>query len=66
MYIIDRFEGDYAIIEGHSRESLLLPKELMPEALEGDVIIISVQVDRKETEKRKKEAKKLLDGFFDE
>ena len=66
MYIIDRFEDGYAIIEGKNRESFNIPAELVPEARAGDVLIITVQIDRVETEKRKKKAKKLLEGFFDE
>ncbi len=41
MTVIDRFEGNIAVIEegGHKRE---IPRELLPEnASEGDVIIIS-------------------------
>lgn len=53
MLIIDRFEGDWAVIE-FGRTTLNFPKRLLPkEAREGDVIVISVSIDKKATSKRK-------------
>lgn len=66
LYIIDRFEGDYAVIEGEDRRLFTLPKNLLSQAQAGDVIEISVTIDVRETEKRKKQTRSLLDNFFDE
>ncbi|MFZ5596945.1 MAG: DUF3006 domain-containing protein [Bacillota bacterium] len=47
MYIIDRFEGEYALIRKKGAKKLFhIPKELMPKgAKEGDVVIINISVD---------------------
>jgi hypothetical protein len=51
-YIIDRFEGDFAIVELESKEVVNIPKIALPgNSREGDVIILLV--DKNETEKRK-------------
>lgn len=67
MFIVDRFEGDWAIIETDYRATFRLPINLLPSGIkEGDVINITAKVDQVLTEKRKRRAEKLLDNFFDE
>lgn len=67
MYIIDRFEGDWAIIETENRTLFNLPRSVMPTELkEGDVINILVSIDTESTLQRSKASKSLLDNFFDE
>ena len=39
--IIDRFEGDYAIVELPDRSTVNVPKTLFTEAAEGDSYVIS-------------------------
>lgn len=52
-FTIDRFEGEFAIVELENRKMVDFPRILLPvEAKEGDIIIVSV--DGFETEKRKK------------
>ncbi len=57
MYIIDRFEEDYAICETDKRETVDIKRELLPpDAKEGDVIkfendIYTIEED--ETQARK-------------
>ncbi|WP_284680328.1 DUF3006 domain-containing protein [Aceticella autotrophica] len=65
--IIDRFEGDWAVIE-YGEKFFNFPKELLPkDAKEGDVLSFYVQIDKKETEKRKKIIEDLArDLFVDE
>lgn len=66
MLIIDRFEGDWAVIE-FNQKTFNLPKSLLPkEAKEGDVIAISVSIDRKATSKRERNIKELADRLFDD
>lgn len=66
LLIIDRFEGDWAIIECE-HGTFTLPKSLLPEgAKEGDVIELSVSVDEKATVQQRRKARSLLDYFFDE
>ncbi len=61
---IDRFEGDYAVVELENREMADLPKVLVPkEASEGD--IIEITINRDETKKRKQRIGKLTEGLWE-
>lgn len=62
--IIDRFEGDYAVVEIDKGKFVNLPKELVPNAKEGDIVII--RVDREETNKRKEHVKDLMNQLFED
>lgn len=65
MYIvIDRFEGEYAILELENGEFVNVPKALLLslEAREGDVL--SLCRDDLETQKRKSQADELLKKLF--
>lgn len=49
--IIDRFEGDFAVVELPNKTLLDIQKCILPsDSLEGDVI--SIEIDRGETAKR--------------
>ena len=61
--IIDRFEGKYAILESQDKDSILFnfPLHLLPqEAKEGTVLSINIDIDQKETKKRKEKIQNLL------
>lgn len=59
MMIIDRFEGEFAIIELAKGKFLQIPRAILPpEAKEGDVI--TVQIDGKQTAQRRREVERLL------
>lgn len=61
---IDRFEGDYAVVELKSRKMVDLPKLLVPkEAVEGD--IIEITVNKNDTEKRRKKIEKLTKNLWE-
>ena len=62
--IIDRFEGDYAVVEINKGKFVNLPKELVPDAKEGDVIVITI--DQDETEMRKEHVKELMNQLFED
>ncbi len=63
-FIIDRFEGEFAVVEAIGK-TYNIPKDLLPsDAKEGSVIEISV--NEAETDKRFKEAKSLLKSLFNE
>ncbi|WP_027365309.1 DUF3006 domain-containing protein [Desulfotruncus alcoholivorax] len=65
MLIIDRFEGQYAIIE-MNRRTFHIPKTLLPkDAKSGDVIKIQITVDKDATEIRKQSIEKLADKLFE-
>ena len=50
--IIDRFEGDFAVVELPNLEMIDVPRVLFPDAKQGDVI--DIIINHKETEKRMK------------
>lgn len=62
--IIDRFEGEYAIVEIEVGKIISLPKILVPNAKEGDVI--KIEIDKEETEKRKNTVIELMKQVFEE
>jgi len=67
MYIIDRFEEDWAIVEMENRTTFNLPRSILPTDLkEGDVIDIKVSINSEATKQRSEKANSLLDNFFDE
>lgn len=57
--VIDRFEGKFAVVELPDGSFANLPRKLVPaDALEGSVL--KIETDAAETEKRRREAQKLL------
>lgn len=67
--IIDRFEGEIAILELENRERLELKREHLPrEAKEGDVIVqIDGQytIDQEETQRRIDEIEQLSQNLWE-
>lgn len=64
MWIVDRFEGDFAIIECGDF-TFNVPKEALPERVcEGDVI--TVDIDRVKTAGRQANASSLMNKLFGE
>lgn len=62
-YTIDRFEGNFAVVELGNKKFVDVPKEAIPpEAKEGD--IIKVEVDAAETKKRKDKIQGLMNDLF--
>lgn len=65
MLVLDRFEGEYALIE-MNRRIFHIPKILLPKsAKEGDVITIQITVDEEATAKQKQSAEKLAGELFE-
>ncbi|HWQ90020.1 MAG TPA: DUF3006 domain-containing protein [Desulfitobacteriaceae bacterium] len=65
--IIDRFEGDYVIVESDREMTDIPRKQVSPEAKEGDVIVLvdnMFQVDKAETQRRKAEIAKLTEKMW--
>lgn len=62
-YTIDRFEGNFAVVELENGKFVDIPREAIPaDAHEGD--IISLSVDTRATEKAKKDIRKLEDSLW--
>ena len=68
MHIIDRFEGDTAVIE-NGEEMIDIPRFLLPEnAKEGDIIIQNgggYIIDETATDKRRQEILDLQDSLWE-
>lgn len=62
--IIDRFEGEYAVVEIEVGKCVNIPKTLVPNAQEGDVI--KIEVDKQETIERKKHIQELMSNVFED
>ena len=55
-YIVDRVEGDFAVLEKESGGTIDVPKKDIPDAKEGDVLILEngiYKVSLEETQRRK-------------
>lgn len=64
-YTIDRFEGEYAVVELENKETVKIPVKALPEeAKEGDIIIVSV--DNQETSEREKRIRDKFKLLFEE
>jgi len=62
-YIIDRFEGDFAVVELFDKTLINIPRKAIPsEAKEGSVI--DVIINDTETAERTKKIDKLMDDLF--
>lgn len=68
MGVIDRFEGEFAVVELDSGEIIDIEKRKIPNnAKEGDVINIhkNITINIEETKKREREIEKLLDNMWE-
>ncbi len=62
-FTIDRFEGDFAVVELEDREMVDLPLSLVPEnAKEGD--ILNITIDKNASEIRRKRIQDKFDSLF--
>ncbi len=66
--IIDRFEGEYAVVEIEGDIKTIRRSDISNEAREGDVVVLENNhwiIDRKDTEKLRKEIKELADKLWE-
>ncbi|MGI6648872.1 MAG: DUF3006 domain-containing protein [Bacillota bacterium] len=67
MFIIDRFEEEWAVIEAQqlAQKTFNLPRALIPaEAKEGDVLDIKITINQTTTVSRKQYLKQLTNELF--
>ncbi len=62
-FVIDRFEGQWAIIEGEDKEMYSISAAAIKGFKEGDTLVISK--DTGESEKRAESIKNLADELFE-
>ncbi len=64
LCIIDRFEGEWAVIE-YEKKTFNIPKDLLhPQVVEGDIVDITVISNKDETQKRKQMIESLSRQLF--
>ena len=61
--IVDRIEGDYAVVEIEKGNMSEIPLELVQYVKEGDIVTITINKDK--TEKRKKTIEELMNSVFE-
>ncbi|MCM1053803.1 MAG: DUF3006 domain-containing protein [Ruminococcus sp.] len=62
--IIDRFEGEYAVVELDIGLFVNIPKVLIPGAHEGDVI--EIKINSNKTKKREEHITNLVNNLFED
>ena len=62
--IVDRMEGEWIVLELESGEMVNLPRKILPEAAEGDVIVCSV--DQEKTAQRREKLRELRRRLWEE
>lgn len=61
--ILDRFEEDFALVELENKEIVNIPRILVSEAEEGD--IIEIRICKEETKQRQEEIEKIANDLFE-
>ena len=65
MLILDRFEGDWVIVEWQE-QVMRIPKQFMPAiAKEGDILLMRIDIDEVATLNRKNAMQAKLDDLFE-
>jgi len=60
--VLDRFEENLVVLIDEKGEEIIFPKRCLPEDWkESDIIKIELSLNKKMTEKRKKQIKRLID-----
>lgn len=62
--VIDRFEGEFAVVELPNKKFAEMERSLLPGAKEGDVVEITLNRDK--TEARKKEMQSLMESVWED
>lgn len=60
--IVDHIEDDYLVVELEDLSTIDVPRALIPNAKEGDVV--DIIVNEEATNERRKEVHKLMDELF--
>lgn len=62
-YVIDRFEGEFAVVELENKKFANIPHEAIPpEAKEGDIILVTI--DNQHTKEQKEKIKKMMENLW--
>lgn len=66
--IVDRIEGEYLVVELENRDIVEIAMKKVPNAREGDVLLINgdaISIDAEQTKKRSENISKLFDGLLE-
>ena len=66
-YVIDRFEGDFVVLEKSDGTTIDVEKTEIPTAKEGDVLILEngvYTIDKEDTQERKKRIEEKMKKLF--
>jgi hypothetical protein len=66
--VIDRFEGDKAILlpePDEDRQVVWFRRDLPSEAQEGDILVFRIDIDQEATQRARKEAADFLQALLD-
>ncbi len=63
-FIIDRFEDQLAVIELEDGSTLSIPRKLVPDGKEGDIVRLVIEKD--ETQARRTNIEKLMDDLWED
>lgn len=59
---VDHIEDDYLVVELEDLSTIDIPRALIPDAKEGDVV--DIIINEEATKERKQEVSKLMDELF--
>ncbi len=63
--IIDRFEGQYAVVEMDSGDLVSVPRVILPNlADEGD--IITIEIDEEATDQRRRRIEEMMNNLLED
>lgn len=62
--IVNRIEGNYLVLELENGNVIDVPKELIPEVCEGD--IVNITIDKEKTKRKKEEIENLINSVFED
>jgi hypothetical protein len=64
MIVIDRFEGEIAVVE-YKEKFYDIPRDWLPDdAKEGDIVVLTMNIDKEGTRKRRAEMQRKMDALF--
>lgn len=62
--IVNRIEENFLVLELENSNVVDVPKELIPEAKEGD--IVNITIDKEKTKRKKEEIEHLINSIFED
>ncbi len=61
--IIDRFEGEFAVVELENKSFVNMPRQLVPEGA-GEGAVLTIRIEAEETQQRQKRIEDLQNSLW--